>query len=358
MSFIRQSLVTFRDEKSTGIDKISDGRLIYVNSFMRFFIKYNSINLTSSTNIDTAIINKNIVELGTRYYNPFSKALIYAGKNSNKVTLLSNTCVLTQSETTAGTARNDFTGAFVYNKALFYGGSNTTYSIRYNLVTILTKTGNLAQAESNIGTARTIPVGVSFFNKALFYAGYNGAMYNVGSNITTLLNDIGVTLQAEGTAGTTKDYNAGATIWDPITKKNYGLYYAGRCTVAINLITIIDESAIIKGTESSIGTIKMRLAGASSNMDAMFFGGVDSYSSPLNTLSIITANSTLKQSESNISTIRERASGANVGYNVIFYGGSGSVNYNVSSLVSPSGILVQNDVFVGSERLNTAASSL
>jgi hypothetical protein len=327
MSYIKQSFAVFKDTSSIGINKVANGRLVYIISLKKFYIKDNSTDLISTTNIDDAIIHKNLISRGRRLTN---NMLIMGGGNSvpKTISILSPIGVLVQQEFTInGGGAYDGAGVTAGIHAMFRSGQSNSITILTNSGIMLTPPGG-----KEVGTAKSGFSGSAVNSAVLFY----GGQY---SNLTTLLNYNGDLLQPEGAIGTGRGWISGANVG------TNALFYAGAPYDVSNITTLLSPSATLVQAETNVGTARYGLVGASIGVlnNALFYGGL--HSSFVNKTTILSPSATLVQAETNVGTARTQPAGANVGTNCLFSGGYANsyIPVQICTILTPVGVLAQTE---------------
>jgi hypothetical protein len=266
---------------------------------------------------------------------------------SNTATRINACGALIGSQTTVGTARGLLAGAKVGNNGLFYSGYNSCY-VASNTVTRINACGALAGFETTVGVIRRNNLaGATVGSNGLFYAGYYSSCCGGGpNNFVTRINACGALVGSQTSAGSVKACLAGATVG------SNGLFYGGYsfvCFCATNIVTRINACGALVGSETTAGTTKCALAGATVGSNGLFYGGQFCYY-PINTVARINACGALVGSQTSVGTGRNNLAGATVGSNGVFYGGRDiCFNYlNTVTRINACGALVGSQTSVGS----------
>jgi hypothetical protein len=182
------------------------------------------------------------------------------------------------------------------------------------------------------------------YSKVLFYNGSSGAIVTILSSTATLV-------QVETSIGTARNYLSGAS------SGSNALFYGGWS--ATNLVTILSSIGALVQAESNVGTARyLWNSGSTSGTNALFYGGWTSTCVSLITLISITAN--LIQAESSVGT-RRKTNGTNHMINSVFYGGycdGGDLTFNTCTLISPTATLVQVESNVGTASTDSGGANV
>ena len=318
-------------------------------------VVYNGVSLTQ------------LVFNGVAVWNSGPTVGVYYGGfpgNSNTVTRINASGALVGSETNVGTGRPQLAGAPVGNNGVYYaGGFRDAYSNQsQNGVTRINASGALVGSETNIGTARFGLAGAPVGNNGIYYGGSDGTAAGSDSrhvNTVTRINSTGALVGSETNVGTARRESGGASVGDN------GVYYAGgRGSSAgdpiYNLVTRINASGALVGSETNIGTAKMSLAGTHIGGNGVFYGG--NTRTIFNMSQIVTrinASGALVGSETNVGTGMLRQAAASVGDIGVYYGGGSAQNpVNKVTRINASGALVGSETNVGTARSNFAGAGL
>jgi hypothetical protein len=242
--------------------------------------------------------------------------LFYGGFNGNIVTRINSSGTLIGSETNVGTARSGLSGASAGNNGLFYGGSIFQLKdgyLYYNIVNRINSSGALVGSETNVGTARAALSGATVGGNGLFYGG-NVDLYP--SIISTRINSSGALVGSETNVGTRTRFDlAGATVGDN------GVFYGGTALVNsfyahFNIVTRINSSGTLVGSDTNVGTGRSALGGATVGDNGVFYGGAtvasDNAVTNFNTVTRINSSGALVGSQTNIGTARRYIGGAGI----------------------------------------------
>jgi hypothetical protein len=280
--------------------------------------------------------------------------LFYGGFNGNIVTRINSSGTLIGSETNVGTARSGLSGASAGNNGLFYGGSIFQLKdgyLYYNIVNRINSSGASVGSETNVGTARAALSGATVGGNGLFYGGDT----DVRLNTVTRINSSGALVGSETNVGTARAALSGATVG------GNGLFYGGNVDLYPSIIsTRINSSGALVGSETNVGTrTRFDLAGATVGDNGVFYGGtalVNSFYAHFNIVTRINSSGTLVGSDTNVGTGRSALGGATVGDNGVFYGGAtvasdnAVTNFNTVTRINSSGALVGSQTNIGTAR--------
>ena len=92
-----------------------------------------------------------------------------------------------------------------------------------------------------------------------------------------------------------------ASVWLQILGATTGVFYSGATTAVTNIVTRINNSGTLIGSETNVGTARFALAGAGLGTTGVFYNGV---------VTRINDSGTLIGSETNVGTARNYLAGA------------------------------------------------
>jgi len=283
------------------------------------------------------------------------------GSYLNRTTRLNACGALSAGCTNVGTARSGLAGAKVGSNGLFYGGEAFDEAMGFNMftnaITRINTCGALVGSQTGGGSSRQNLAGATVGSNGLFY----GGLSSFWENTITRIDSSGATVGSQTTVGTGRSGLGGATVG------SNGLFYGGEaflsgCIILTNVITRINSSGAIVGSETTAGTSRQNLAGATVGSNGLFYGGESSIFE--NKVTRINACGALVGSETTAGTARTKLAGATVGSNGLFFGGqayqgpSGVVSK--STRINACGALVgsENDLMTIQPRSGSAGAGL
>ena len=341
------------------------------------------ISLNDLTVRNLAGIPSGAIALNNFYGKSRAMGIFYGGYSTaltDTVTRINACGALVGSETAIGTARYDLAGASVGFNGLFYGGSNGTtciWSGIKNLVTRINSCGTLVGSQTSVGTARMYLAGVLVGSNGLFHGGAI-CDFNTGG-IVTRINACGALVGSETNTGSyLRHSHAAAKVG------SNGLFYGGRYTCTyycasmccgyggyagydcnVNTVARINACGALVGSQTSVGTARRGLAGASVGSNGLFYGGCACYPSyESNVVTRINACGALVGSQTSVGTARSFLAGASVESNSkgLFYGGYYGSSYptytvfNRSTRINACGALVGGETNIGTARADLAGA--
>ncbi len=313
-------------------------------------VTWNEID-SNFTNLANAIIQCSTPPLPTTglFYGGFG------GTQLNTLTLINKNAVLIQPESNIGTARSGFAGASASTNALFYCGNDNTQDT--NTLTIVDIIGTLIQSESHIGTIRGYLAGANLGSNAMFYGGW-GQISRAWNyfNLLTILNSTGVLIGSEINVGTAREDLTGTNIGLNV------LYYGGWYTDGVNdipsnTVTILTGTGTLALAESSVAVARDYPVATTIDGNVLIYSGY--INSELNDLFWISPTGTPIGIEANIGTARSDAVGASINNQGLYYSGSVPGSFtNIVTIIDGNSTLVLVEAMVGTARSDASAASL
>jgi hypothetical protein len=335
------------------------------------------ISLNDLTVRNLAGIPSGAIALNNFYGKSRAMGIFYGGYSTaltNTVTRINACGALVGSETAIGTARYDLAGASVGFNGLFYGGSNGTtclWSGIKNLVTRINSCGALVGSETSIGTPRMYLAGALVGSNGLFHGGAICCFHSLC--IVTRINACGALVGSQTNTGSyLRHSHAAAKVG------SNGLFYGGRFTCFyydgcgypigydcnVNTVARINACGALVGSQTSVGSARDVLAGASVGSNGLFYGGCACYpSNESNLVTRINACGALVGSQTSVGSARSVLAGASVESNSkgLFYGGFYSCHptytvFNRSTRINACGALVGEETNIGTARADLAGA--
>lgn len=237
-----------------------------------------------------------------------------------------------------------------YTVGVYYGGdSDIGYSTQ---VTRIDANGALVGTETDLGSFVYYHAAAHIGGNAVFYGGNNGLLLDIALRVD--INGLQVGLETN--VGTAREGLAGATV------DIYGIFYGGNDSSITNILTKLDSNAEMVGSEVTLSTPSYGLAAASIGNYGVFYGGYyyDGVTSDYsNKVSRIDVNNALVGSETSIGTARNGLAGASVGDCGVYYGGyNAGLKYNTVTRINALGTQEGLEVSIGGVRAAPASASI
>ena len=148
-----------------------------------------------------------------------------------------------------------------------------------------------------------------------------------------------------------------ASVWLQILGATTGVFYSGATTAVTNIVTRINNSGTLIGSETNVGTARISAAGAGLGTTGVFYGGVNA-NTYYNRVTRINNSGTLIGAETNVGTARAYSAGVGLGTTGVFYAGYTSAAYNRVTRINNSGVLIGAETNVGTARYHLAGAGL
>jgi hypothetical protein len=279
---------------------------------------------------------------------------VYYGGNAtgtqNYVTRLDSSGAQVGSETTVATGRGYLAGAKIDVNAVYFGGREISSGSELKTVTRINSSGSLVGSESSAGSYDRYFLSGSSADSlyGVYFAGWD-ASTNAQSNVITRVDSSGSLVGSETSAGTAVEGPAGAPI-DVYSVHHGGMNGAYPSFVDHNKTRRINTSGSLVGSETSVGTARRAHAGAESGSYGVYWGG-NQNGTFINTVTRIDSSGALVGSETSVGTTTSANSGAGIADYAVFYAGSSSTGIvNTVVVINSSGSQVGSSTTVGTAR--------
>jgi hypothetical protein len=284
-----------------------------------------------------------------------------AGGVQNVTNLVSNTGVVATDTAGVGTARDALAAASYGGDKAIFGYGYTTAAV--SLSNLVSNTGVVATDTTGVGTAR-----------------YGLAAANYGGTNTTAAFAYGTTTAATGVSMKNLVSNAGVVAAD-VTGVGTGRWYLAAApygttgqsafaygqttpTAYSSLKNLMNASGTIATDVTGVGTARSQVTatkyGNYASGTSLFVGGFTG-SAALTTVNLLSntgviATDTTQAAGTARNGAAASAFGGNTGNAIMAFGNSGGTLYNVSNIISSSGVFAADTTGVGTARSTLAAA--
>ena len=257
-------------------------------------------------------------------------------------------------------------------KAIFGFGRAT--SGRTTITNLVSNTGVVSTDTTGVGTVRSNLAASGFgVDKAIFGFGYSDANYTQSYyNMTNLVSNTGVVATDTTGVGTGRNDLAAACYGGDkaIFGFGYGFDNSVYAEYYYNITNLVTNTGIVGSDQTGVGTGRSRLSAASYGGDKAIFGfgyGFDSvnYSGSLyyNVTNLVSSSGVVATDTTGVGTGRSGLAATGYGGDKAMFGfgsstsGGYTQNYsNATNLVSNTGVVSTNTTGVGTARSDLAAS--
>jgi len=290
------------------------------------------------------------------------KALFGFGKtnygSTNITNLVSSSGVVASDTTGVGTARMGLAASgYGGDKAIFGFGSA---SGKTNITNLVSNTGVVSSDTTGVGSARTFPAAAGYGStgQALFGFGYTTSY----TNVTNLVSNTGV-VSSDTTGVGLARFMPGAAGYGG-DKAIFG--YGEGNFAPQNVTNLVSNTGVVASDTTGVGTARHGLAAAGYGGDKALFGygatedSPNGYNSSMTNL--VSNTGVVASDTTGVGTTRQRLAASGYGgdkaifgfgWNEVYYN---SADFNVTNLVSNTGVVASDTTGVGSARQRLAAA--
>ena len=277
--------------------------------------------------------------------------------------LVSNSGVVSTNTTGVGTVRYGLAAAsYGTDKAIFgYGSTGSAVS----LTNLVSNIGVVSTDTTGVGTARQYPSAASYgTDKAIF--GYG--MSSSGSprtqySVTNLVSNSGVVSTDTTGVGTARFGSAASSYGTDKAIFGYGNTSSSGGGVPVSMSNLVSNSGVVSTDTTGVGTARYFLAAASYGTDKAIFGyGVNDGGDPISVTNLVSNSGVVSTNTTGVGTVRYGLAAASYGtdkaiFGYGYIGNAAGPFYNITNLISNTGVASSDTTGVGTARQGLAASS-
>ena len=276
---------------------------------------------------------------------------------TNITNLVSSSGVVASDTTGVGSARRGLAASgYGGDKAIFgFGFTNS----RTSLTNLVSNIGVVASDTTGVGTAKTYPAAAGYGStgQALFGFGSDGSY----TSATNLVSNTGVVATDTTGVGTSRSQLAASGFGG-----DKAIFGFGNTNSPTNISNLVSNTGVVASDTTGVGTARHGLAAAGYGGDKALFGygaTVDNPNGYNSSMTNLVSNTGVVASDTTgVGTTRQRIAASGYGgdkaifgfgWNEVYYN---SADFNVTNLVSNTGVVASDTTGVGTARQNLAAA--